>query len=591
MSSDLYVYDLSSQTEGDAHLFQRRDVLSCIDLNTMNYASNMCTIQTDVLTNSSKWLNLYEGVLIVPISIFLTTSNVSTAAGNAFNPAATPCDYALGIKNSFLTMIHNISVQYNGVTITNQIPLCSMFNCFKLLTSMNSSDFASFASIGFSPDSLSSMAYSATATPGGIGMMNNANYAVPKSVTGSAIPAGSCNIGFLQRQNYFSYDPSAVGGGFTAASCGLVYKSYIGTPVAPVGTASSGIWSQFILAQIRLRDLHDVFAQMPLLKGSFLRLQLGLNNTSFTFSATNAVLNAAGTAIGTPSALFLTGLNSALGGVNPLMVASTLTNNGSNPLLYPTPTVANGTPAVTTSYIASIQVGMTCLNTTQVQFGATQMGNLIRSVTLTVPAYSFAPDIELSYLSQGQKKVVYNELFQYTIFNVANSGTINAIVSNGMLAPQEIYIVPVISGSTNFLNSNGTLALPAFQSPFDPCGGGSSSYIAQLTNVNVVVAGSNLLQKNTQYIFEAYGQNYNGQAGQVNGNLADSLGSGLIDELGFFYSPFYYCNLSRGLASDDLVLKSISVVAQNVSGYQLDLYVFITHKMDFTVDLRTGALV
>ena len=97
--------------------------------------------------------------------------------------------------------------------------------------------------------------------------------------------------------------------------------------------------------------------------------------------------------------------------------------------------------------------------------------------------------------------------------------------------------------------------------------------------------------KNTQYIFEAYGQNYNGQAGQVNGNLADSLGSGLIDELGFFYSPFYYCNLSRGLASDDLVLKSISVVAQNISGYQLDLYVFITHKMDFTVDLRTGALV
>ena len=129
MSSDLYVYDLSSQTEGDAHLFQRRDVLSCIDLNTMNYASNMCTIQTDVLTNSSKWLNLYEGVLIVPISIFLTTSNVSSAAANAFNPTTTPCDYALGIKNSFLTMIHNISVQYNGVTITNQIPLCSMWNC------------------------------------------------------------------------------------------------------------------------------------------------------------------------------------------------------------------------------------------------------------------------------------------------------------------------------------------------------------------------------------------------------------------------------------------------------------------------------
>ena len=99
MSSDLYVYDLSSQTEGDAHLFQRRDVLSCIDLNSMNYASNMCTIQTDVLSNSSKWLNLYEGVLIVPISIFLTGATADPATG--FNPVATPCDYSLGTKIHF----------------------------------------------------------------------------------------------------------------------------------------------------------------------------------------------------------------------------------------------------------------------------------------------------------------------------------------------------------------------------------------------------------------------------------------------------------------------------------------------------------
>ena len=294
MSSDLYVYDLSSQTEGDAHLFQRRDVLSCIDLNSMNYASNMCTIQTDVLSNSSKWLNLYEGNLIVPISIFLTAATADPATG--FNPVATPSDYALGIKNSFLTMIHNISLQYNGVTITNQIPLCSMWNCFKLLTTMNSSDFASFASIGFSPDSLSSMAYSATVTPGGIGMMNNSNYAIPKSVTGSAIPAGSCNIGFLQRQSYYNYDPAAAGGFFNSTSCGLVYKSYISRN-APNGTVSSGWMAQYLCAQIRLRDLHDVFAQMPLLKGSFLRLQLGLNNTSFGFSVTNAVNNAGGTAI------------------------------------------------------------------------------------------------------------------------------------------------------------------------------------------------------------------------------------------------------------------------------------------------------
>ena len=107
----------------------------------------------------------------------------------------------------------------------------------------------------------------------------------------------------------------------------------------------------------------------------------------------------------------------------------------------------------------------------------------------------------------------------------------------------------------------------------------------------MLLAGSTVLQKNSQYVYEIFGQDYFGQAGQTNGNLSDSLGSGLIDQLGFWYSPFYYIDLSRGLASIDLVLKSITFQCTNVSGLPLDLYFFVSYKKNFTIDLRTGAMV
>ena len=49
MSADTYVYDLSSMSEGDSHIFIRKDWLSLIDLNATNYSSNVSTLATDVI--------------------------------------------------------------------------------------------------------------------------------------------------------------------------------------------------------------------------------------------------------------------------------------------------------------------------------------------------------------------------------------------------------------------------------------------------------------------------------------------------------------------------------------------------------------
>lgn len=579
-SSDTYVYDLSNEVDANPHIFMRKEYATCLDQSTGNYASNTSIIETSSLSNASKWVNYYEAKLLVPLSIFLTSS-----INGAFNPTATPCDFALGMKNTFLTLIHSINIQYNSVSITSQTGYSSLWNTFKLQTSLNVTDYASLASICFAPDTLTSVSYSATSTISGMGTMNNSNYASPEVITGLSNKAGLCNIGFLQRQNFLNYNPATNNSGVTTTTqSNLLYKSYCQS-VAPSAT-NSGIWALFAVAEIRLRDLHDFFASAPLLKGSFLRLQLLLNNTSFGFTTTQ--INTTGPVA---ASMTLTSMSSAQAGVNPLMLASLNTDNGAFSLLYPTTPAAAPVPV---PYIASIQVGATCLNTSQLQaMGTAVLSNpMLRSVTLSVPQYTFSPEIEMSYIQQGTKRIVFDDIFQYTIVNVqASSGTINALINNGIQGAQEMLVVPIVSSSSNQLSSAGNLALPAFQSPYDPCGGGPSGYIAQLTNLQVLVAGSSLLMKNAQYVYESFGQNYQGQAGQTNGNLNDGMGSGLVDQLGFWYSPFYYFNLSRGLASDDQVLKSITLLGTNTSNLQLDLYVFISHRKEITVDLRTGAMV
>ena len=71
----------------------------------------------------------------------------------------------------------------------------------------------------------------------------------------------------------------------------------------------------------------------------------------------------------------------------------------------------NGSVCLTEgSYIASIAVGKTCLNSTQ-----TSLGNIVQSsplggsILLNVPAYTFNPVFETSHLSSPVKKIVYSD--------------------------------------------------------------------------------------------------------------------------------------------------------------------------------------
>jgi hypothetical protein len=206
-----------------------------------------------------------------------------------------------------------------------------------------------------------------------------------------------------------------------------------------------------------------------------------------------------------------------------------------------------------------------------------------------------ASNYEQAYISDPISKIVYNDIYQYTIYNVGAGSQFNQVISQGLVGAQEIIIIPLFAQNQNNIGSTtSALNLPCFQSPFDPGGGGPTSPFAQLNGVNVVLAGSNVIMTNELYLYQTYGQQLYGQVmGWMNAGLAPGSNSGLFNETDFFYSNcYYYVNVSRGLSVEDTIPKSISCYGTNMSNIPVDLYIFVSYKVqNLSIDKISGARV
>ena len=132
---DAIVYELSSMSESDPNIFIKKDWVSILDNQNANYAGNQAVIDTSQLSNSNKWINYREGYLTIPLQLCLSTATAS----HAFAPqtAGTSVDYGVGLKNWYGSVIHSISVDLAGSTIIQQTPFQSLWNNFKLLTTLS----------------------------------------------------------------------------------------------------------------------------------------------------------------------------------------------------------------------------------------------------------------------------------------------------------------------------------------------------------------------------------------------------------------------------------------------------------------------
>ena len=513
--SDKLVFDLSQEVEGTPAVFVRKDWLNILDNQNQNYSNNQSIIDTSQLSNSNKYMSYREAYLSVPLLLSMGTLPMSATTGatvgavtaasvGQFATAASSGDFAMGLKNWFGTIVHSLTLDYNGTTIVQQTPYVNMWNAFKLMTSLSLQDIETQgATIGFYPDDPSAWAQfpagaglAAAAAPAsgdfvGCGVCNNSNLITSGAdVIGQFYNARSYlgNEGFLKRQMLICFDAdgspsqaaSSVLAGFTGASAvgpttstygsllfsgasslNTLWKSYIvkkqnavyNTPLGTISAGGNGLLQINVVATIYLKHLHSFFNMAPLLKGVFMKLTLNLNNSSSTVVV---VQSAAATGATTTSNFFVSSVTNAIGGVNPLMIAGATINNGASTLVPPAGTVLVATAAgsVVVPYLCNISVGKTCLDQTLANMSGITTGQLSQSIYLYIPSYSFNPVFEQAYLSSPVKQIKYTDIYQYQVLNVPAGNVFNNLITNGIANIKSVLLLPFYSHSAGSAVTN-----------------------------------------------------------------------------------------------------------------------------------------
>jgi hypothetical protein len=513
------------------------------------------------LSNSNKFINYREGYLTIPMQLCLTTATAS----NTFNPtAANSVDYGVGLKNWYGSVIHSISVDLAGTTIIQQTPFQSLWNNFKLLTTLSYQDLLTIGpSIGFYPDNSSSWSYnSAASVYGSIGVSNNVNNFIAPVVTGAANSLEQSNIGMYQRQKLWNFNSAGLTGvgqvAFSALATQTSLNQIFKSQIILIG---AGIWQANIVATVFLRHLHMFFDKMPLCKGVFMKITLNLNNTVVAFNSTTLRIMSQTQG----SSQF------PLGGVNPILISSAVASSGMAALQV----------GVATDFSVSLSVGGSCLDAPS-RARTPAVGPLL-NITLSVPTYTFNPIYEQAYLSNPVRKIDYEDIYQYQVLGVGGGSTFNNLITNGIAGIRSVLVIPFHSAVTAVNN-----AISPLQSAFDSAGGGTTSPLTFLNNFNVVISGQNALYNSQRYTYENFLNQLNGQNG-VNGSQIDGMSSGLISQYDFESSyNYYYVNVERCLPMEKGVSKSVNIIGQNMSVFAVDLYVFVSYGISVSINLFTG---
>ena len=564
-AADQLVYDLSSATEGIPTVFIKRDWLSILDNQNGQYSGSQSVVDTSQLSNSNRYMSYREAYLQIPMVMTLTSDAVNTG----FKPATTTssADYACGLKNWFGSVIHSIQVDWNGVTVIQQTNFQGLYNTFRLMTSLSVDDVVNQgSSIGFYPDDALAVIFNAAYTSNGVGTCFSNNGLSFPIVTAALNSYNTGNVGMLKRQQYINYDPAgltAPGSAafstlLSAANVAQIYKSHIFSKTDD-GAGARGEIQWAINGIVKLKHLHHMFEKMPLLKGVFLKITLQLNNSvvSFTSAGGTGVFSATTVQVGS-------------GGLSPLQIAPATAANGG--------AAAFGAGAHT----LSLAVGANVLTTQTAVTGVTS-SPMARSITLNVPSYVFAPAYERAYISSPIKKIVYEDIYQYQVLNVASAGLFNNLITNGLANITKVLVLPYFTTTDNVINP--------LTSPFDAAGTGVTSPLCLLSQFQVVVSGQNALYNTQRYSYQQFMEQLAG-ANSINGDEIDGLCSSLIGQIDFETAyNYYFVNVSRVLEVEASVPKSVSIQGQNMSGKAIDLYVFLVYAQSISVDVLSGSRV
>ena len=554
-SSDHYIFDSSLMSEDITSPMLTKKNIYILDSNATSDYQGQITWDFSQISNSFLWADFKSGVFEIPVTILVE----NTDAGVIADMSAVINSFFCGLKNGSHHLINSINVNVNNTSVISLTNFLNHYVSYRLMTELSQDDQKKLgATQFFSPDSSTSFHYASTQD--GPGFTNNRpNPNVAENYSTQAFKF-SQNAGFGDRlQNVLDFGANVTDAFYkqtinTTAKCTQNGISYF------VTDTNKAYFN--ILATIRLRDICDLFEQLPLVRGTYVNMVMNLNTSrqTLTYVKNTQTLTASSVTI-------------TAGQTNPLLIASASANQPNNWL----DSIAGGTTA---QLEVALGVG-TAKTSSGASYTNTLLGGRCR---FYVDLYQLNPLYEERYLSLKTKEVHYTDIYTYLYQNqIAAGATFNFLATNGISRPRSVIVIPYVSKA-----SNGTLTtVPIYQSPFasEP----ATTSCVPITAWNVLVSGTAIFQMDEQYDFTQWLEELS-RANAVNGGQSNGFTSGLLSQKDFQYGYRYLvADLSRRLPQDDIA-RSIEIRGTNNTNVAIDLLVIVEYDRKLNLDLSSGSI-
>lgn len=511
------------------------------------------------MNSAGSYLDFKNAYLQIPYVISVRSSGDFTTA-NAMSA------YMLGLKNGTHQLVNNITVTYNSVKVVESQDYINQFVSYKLMTELNETDLKKLrGTICFYPDDGQCARYNATGSiTSGQGILNNIcnpdDLIDGTNWTGST-PTNTGHFYRMEENTSYYLNKTNLGAITTNAQITETGTNYF---TNDGGAGAARIYTFYIVATIRLRDLCDFFEKMPLISGPLLQIVVNYNSCDWT---ERYVIGA-----GAFVSRTITSYTQTSGNCNPVLVSSGATDEPNNQLIARAIAIGNG------NYDFTFSTG---INRNSLVNGHT----LLNVARIYIPTFKMNSDAESALVNTAPTRtIMYNDLRMYSF--VVNSNTnFSQLISGGVSNLQKLVIVPQYNrvGIANF-------PVNTWQSPYCSAPATSANY-GQVTNFQVLLGGKTILNESSyygwsQFLDEVYTD------GSDTGNQIKGQEVGLLNknqwESGYRY---LVVDLERRVKSSDQSSLSIQINGKNNTAYEMTLFCYFVFKRDLTVSIANGAIV
>ncbi len=541
-ASDKTVFEESVEGQDNVNLFESKKWTYITD-STSSGGNFSGQIQFDLNTLSSQnqWTDLSQAVITFPVK--LTISNtVATAPGTVGITAAT-------IKNGFHQFVDSVQIVIGSTTVQSSQIFTNIDTNYKILTEWSQDTLKKYGpTLGIAPDDFLSTTDAATTVTDSLD-----NNGLTTAATGFNIWTTK-NAGIKERLLNFNNNADN-------ATTNVLGKSILGTNQATLGkancqanssaTLNADIFCLYALGTIRLKDISDAIAKMPLVKGLKGFIYLNYNSSSHTIN------NNGSATISSVSS------SSVFGRCAPAIFNNTA-NIGCTLAATTAPLLFKADINATTSAGCPLAV-------------APQLNAILHA-----PYYVATPEVDRALTTRKTIRYCERVVTQFTPTSSGFSGTLSPGISN----PKRLILYPYFTGAGTSGNS-GFISNPLL-SPFDGCPSTTSPFAA-LKDLQVYVGNLPMFQQPVTMDWQTF-MNEVAQNG-LDGGLVDQACSSILSQKTWNQLYRYYTvNIGRRMNSEDGASKSIQISCSNATTCPMNVIAIIWYEREITVDTASGMI-